>query len=442
MLRSGWIITTSLLMWAADADWTLDWPQFRGPDSSGVAAGDRLPDRWSQTDNVLWKAEVPGRAWSSPIVAGNRVFLTTVTTQGKMPVAKKGLYFFGEQKQPPKDTYRWYVMCFDLDNGKELWRRLAHEGVPKNPVHIKNSYASETPVTDGERLYVYFGNVGIYCYDLDGKLLWSKPVEPVRTRYNWGSAASPILYGDRLFIVNDNEDQSYLVALDKHTGEQIWRVDRDEKSNWATPFIWKNELRTELVTPGTKRVRSYDLDGRLLWEFGGMSSITIPTPLARFGLLYVCSGYVGDRKRPIFAIRPGGKGDISLKPGEKSNAHIAWFLPRSGPYNPSPIIYGDYLYVLYDRGMLACYDARTGKEIYGRKRLDPSARAFTASPWAYDGKIFCLSEDGDTFVVRAGPQFEVIGKNPLGEMCMATPAISRGRLLIRTDRHLYCIGRQ
>jgi outer membrane protein assembly factor BamB len=307
-------------------------------------------------------------------------------------------------------------------------------------LHIKNTYASETPVTDGQRVYAYFGNVGLFCYDVNGKPLWSKEFVSSKTSNNWGTAASPVLHEDKLFIQNDNDEQSFLVALDKRTGEQIWRTERDEKSNWATPYVWTNELRTELVTSGKGRVRSYSLDGRLLWELGGMSSIVIPTPLAKHGLLYVTSGYVGDKKRPIFAIRPGAQGDISLKDDQTSNQYIAWCQKQGGPYNPSPIVCGDYLYVLYDRGFLSCYDAKTGQEVYSKQQIAAGATAFTASPWANNGKLFCLSEDGDTFVIQAGPEFKVLGKNALEEMCMATPAAIRGSLILRTISKLYRIG--
>ena len=250
-----------------------------------------------------------------------------------------------------------------------------------------------------------------------------------------------MLHEGRLYIVNDNEEQSFVVALDKKTGDQIWRVERDEKSNWATPYIWENQQRTELVTAGQDKIRSYNLDGKLLWELGGMSSITIPTPLAAHGLLYVTSGFVVDKKRPVFAIRPGASGDISLNDNQNSNEFIVWCQKQAGPYNPSPIVYGDYFYVLYDRGMLSCYDARTGAEVYSQQRIAPGANAFTASPWANDGKLFCLSEDGDTFVIQAGPEFKVLGKNALDEMCMATPAALRGSVIIRTISRLYRIGK-
>jgi outer membrane protein assembly factor BamB len=417
-----------------------DWPQFRGPGSLGVANDPNLPDTWSATENVAWKTDIPGVGWSSPVVWNNKIFLTSVITKGEIEAPKKGLYFGGERK-PSTDEHRFVVYCVDWKTGKILWEREAHKGVPPGARHLKNSYASETPVTDGERVYVYFGNVGLFCYDMAGKPLWSKRWGPFKTRYGWGTAASPVLHKDRIYVVNDNDDQSFITAFDKKTGNQIWRVDREEGSNWATPYVWENEMRTEIVTAGTKKVRSYDLNGKLLWELAGMSSISVPTPFSKFGLVYITSGYVMDPVRPVYAIRAGASGDISLKEGEKSNQYIAWFQPQAGPYNPTPVLYGDNYYTLLDRGFFTCHDAKTGREIYGKQRIDSSAGAFTSSPWAYNGKIFCLSEDGDAYVIQAGAEYKLIGKNSLGEMCMATPAIARGSLIIRTASRLYRIAK-
>lgn len=416
-----------------------NWPQFRGPLSLGTSEAKGLPEKWSTTENVAWKTPIPGRGWSSPIVWGDRVYLTTAISAGEEESPTKGLYFGGDRPKPSQNIHRWVVYCLDLASGKILWEKEVHRGAPEGPRHIKNSYASETPVTDGERVYAYFGNLGLFCLDKDGNQLWSQKWGAFKTRLAWGTAASPVLYKDRIYIVNDNDQESFLLALDKKTGKQIWRVERDEKSNWATPYIWENELRTEIVTPGTGKVRSYDLDGKLLWEMKGMSSIVIATPFSKFGLLYISSGYVLDRTRPIYAIRPGASGDISLMDTETSNASIAWCQRRAAPYNPSPLIYGDHIYVLYDRGFFGCYDARTGKEIYEQTRMGPGGTAFTSSPWAYNGKIFCLSEDGDTLVIEASQQYKVLGRNKLDEMCMATPALVGDRLLIRTLSALYCI---
>ena len=417
-----------------------NWPQFRGAQSLGVASNRNLPTTWSTNQNVAWKAAVPGLGWSSPVVWGNQIFVTSVVRDGEVEPPKKGLYFGGERRTPSTNTQHWMVYAFDWQSGKQIWEHQVHEGTPGTSVHLKNTYASETPVTDGERVYACFGNLGIFCLDLNSKEVWSQKLGQFKTRGGWGTAASPVLHKDRIFVVNDNDEKSFLAAFNKKTGEQLWRVERDEKSNWATPFVWENEQRTELIVPGTKRVRSYDLDGKLLWEFGGMSSIVIPTPFTQFGLLYVCSGYVGDQTRPVFAIRPGANGDISLKAGETSNQYIAWYEKTAAPYNPSPLVYGDHFYVLFDFGFLSCRDAKSGREIYAKQRINlDGTSGFTASPWAYDDKIFCLSEDGDTFVFQAGPEYKLIGKNSLGEMCMATPAIARDSIIIRTASNLYRI---
>ncbi len=416
-----------------------NWPQFRGPGAIGVADNPGLAEHWSTNENIAWRMDVPGRGWSSPIIWGQRVFLTTVVSPGEVEPAKKGLYFGGEQKDIPRGDHSWLILCYDLDSGSELWRSETHRGLAPTTLHIKNTYASSTPVTDGERVYVDFAGVGIFAYDMQGKRVWSTNSPALKTRYGWGSAASPVLHDGRLFVVNDNDEHSYALALDAKTGRELWRVDRDEKSNWATPYVWQNAQRTELITPGTKRIRSYDLDGKPLWECGGMSSIAIPTPFSKFGLLYVCSGYVGDKVRPIFAFKPGASGDISLQSGETSNEFIAWQQPIAAPYNPSPLLYRDNLYVLFDFGFLSCHDAQTGRQIYEKQRIRETNTAFTASPWAANGKIFALSEDGDTYVFQSGYEYKLLHKNSLDEMCMATPAISGDRLLIRTLTRLYCV---
>ena len=417
-----------------------NWPQFRGPGAAGISTNAGLPDKWSATENVAWKTDLAGRSWSSPVVWGGQVFLTAVVNQGDSEPTKKGLYFGGDRPEPAKTEHHWKIVCLDLATGRTLWERTVHKGAPSTSIHLKSSYGAETPVTDGERVYALFGGLGVFALGMDGAELWSKKVEPRKTRYGWGSAASPVLHGGRLFIVDDNDEKSELVALDSKSGRELWRVDRDEKSNWATPFVWKNDARTELVTPGTRAVRSYDLDGKLLWSLRGMSSIAIPTPLVGDGLLFVTSGYVGDKFRPLYAIRPGATGDISLKPGETSNGFIAWSNPVGGPYNPSPLYHDGRLYVLYDRGLVSCFDPKTGKALYDRERL-PDGFAFTASPWAVGGKIFCLNEDGVCYVLRAGDKFELLHMNRLtsDDMCMATPALAGDRLLIRTASRVYCI---
>ena len=416
------------------------WGQFRGVGAKGIGDNKNLPDRWSSTENVAWKCDLPGRGWSSPVVWGNKVFVTTVINSGESEEPKKGLYFGGDRPKPAQSIHQWKVYCLDLGTGEVLWDQQVHAGIPTSPIHLKSSYASETPITDGERVYCYFGNLGLYCFDLEGNEVWRKAFDPKATRYGWGTAASPILHEGRLYVVNDNEEESYLVAFEAKTGEELWRVARDEKSNWSTPFVWKNDQRTEIVTPGTGGIRSYDLTGQLLWTIRGMSSITIATPYEHNGLLYVSSGYVMDQTKPIYAIRPGASGDISLKDSETSNQFIAWSQPKAAPYNPTTLIYEDRLHVLYDRGLVSCFNPMDGKEIYGPVRL-PKGGAFTSSPWAYDGKVFYLNEDGVTHVIKSSDQLDVVHTNKLEEddMCMATPAIVGDKLLIRTAARIYCI---
>ncbi len=434
----GILLAVSLAFSSAGAD--DNWPQFRGPQSRGISDNPALPDHWSATENVAWKTDIPGRGWSSPVVWGEHLFLTTVINTGTSEAPKKGLYFGGNRPDPPDAVHQWKVFCLNLQTGVIEWERQVHQGKPTTSIHLKNSYASETPVTDGHHVYCYFGNVGLFCFDMQGDLLWEKRFKPRKTRFGWGTAASPVLHNDRIYVVDDNDEDSFLLALDKNSGKEVWRVARDEKSNWSTPYIWTNDQRTEIVTLGSDKVRSYDLKGNLLWSLEGMSSITIATPYEASGLLYISSGYVGDRTKPIYAIRPGAEGDISLTGKETSNEFIAWSLPKMGPYNPSTLTYHDRLYVLYDFGLLACMNSRDGTIIYDRTRI-PRGRAFTASPWAANGKLFCLNEDGVTFVLRAGDEFEVLYKNTLAEddMAMATPALAGDRLLIRTSARVYCI---
>jgi outer membrane protein assembly factor BamB len=418
-----------------------EWPQFRGM-NAGVAADDpALPDSWSQTKNIVWSTPVPGTGWSSPVIWGDTIFVTSVVSTGDVEAPKPGLYFGGERPAPTAE-HRWMVYAIDFASGRIRWEREVRRARPSAPRHLKNSYASETPVTDGERVYAYFGNVGLFVFDVNGRPLWSKDFGTADMRNGWGTAASPILHQGRLYIVNDNDTRSFLAAFDARTGREIWTVTRDEHSNWSTPFVWSHQGGTEIVTSGTDRVRSYDLEGRLKWQLSGMSSIAIPTPFSAHGLLFVSSGYVGDALRPMYAIRPGGSGDISLKPGEAANAQIVWSHPQLGSYNPTALVYGDYLYTLLDRGFLLAHDAKTGREIYGRQRLAADTTGFTASPWAYNGKIFAASEDGDTFVIQAGPKYELLGRNALGEMIMASPAIARGSLVLRTASKLYRISGQ
>ena len=441
------IATVGLVLLLTQAAATEQWPSFRGPDA-GVAADDAsLPDTWTETENVVWKVDVPGLAWSSPVVWDDHIIVTSAISAGQEAPPEKGLYDPSEQHGKTRSTSMNRFVVYDLDfqTGKIRWSTEVAQRVPPIGRHVKNSFASETPVVDGERVYVYFGAIGlIAALDLTGKTIWTQQVPAHETYFDMGTAASPVVYKDRVYIVHDNLSDSFMAAFDTRTGKQIWKIKRDEDktgATWSTPFVWENDRRTELVVSASGKVRSYGLDGRLLWELSGMTFLTAPSPFARHGLLYFSSGYPGASPRPVYAVRPGATGDISLKPDTTSNDYIAWYQPTLGTYQTSALVYGDYYYTLLDRGFLLCHDARTGKEIYGRKRISPEAGGFTASPWAYNGKIFLLSEDGDTFVVQAGPEFKLLGKNSLNEMSLATPAVARGSLILRTQTKLYRIAR-
>lgn len=410
---------------------TNNWPQFRGAQVDGLAEGATLPESWSPTENVVWKAEIPGWGWSSPVIWGGKIFLTSAVGEHEREKLVIGGYPGGHVK--PTDVHRWVTYCLDFDTGKIVWEREAHRGVAPEERHPKNSYANSTPICDGERLYSYIENIGLFCYDLDGKLLWERRWGSYPMRGGWGPGSSPVLHGDRLFLVNDNEKDSFITALDKKSGKEIWRVPREEKSNWSTPYVWEHE-RTEIVTIGTNKIRSYDLDGKVLWELKDTSGLVSQTPLAKHGLLYVGAGY---HYGPLYAVRPGAAGDISLKGSETSNEWIAWSLQRASSIHPCYLISGERLFVLYDAGLLACFHAKTGEVVFPRKRLDTGGGRFYASPWAYDGKIFLLNEDGTTWVVDDGPEFNVVRKNVLDDPAWATPAVARGSLFVRTYSGLY-----
>jgi outer membrane protein assembly factor BamB len=438
-----------------------NWPQFRGL-RAGVATDDpALPDTWGSDrngsdQNIVWKVDLPGVGWSSPVVWGDHVFVTTaINAKGESLLkAADGVEFgpgrliaralggtMGPDQWTPTDAHRWMLYDVDFTTGAIRWERQIQQLIPPHSRHTKNSYATETPVTDGERVYAYFSSLGLFVFDMNGKPVWSKPMDALKS--SMGGAASPIIHKDRVYIVNDNEVQSFIAAYDARTGTQVWRVDRDEKSNFATPFVWEHPQRVEIVTKGSKRIRSYGADGKVLWELsGGLTGFDVPTPFANGGLLYLASGYPLDAVRSVYVVRPGASGDISLKPNETSNSHIVWSNPTLGTYATSALVYGDYYYTLFDRGLLSCHDAKTGKEIYRRQRVTMDATAFTASPWAYNGKIFAISEDGDTYVMQAGPEFKLLGKNSLNEITLATPAVANGSVIIRTASKLYRVARK
>ena len=418
-------------------------PQFRGANADGVFEDSpSLPSTWSTTENVSWSTDVVGWGWSCPIIWGDRVFLTSVASDDDYEPPQKGLYKGGGRWTPPDTVHHWLVHCYDVNSGQEIWKKEVFTGKPAFPRHPKSSYASETPVTDGKMLYVLFGDLGLYALDFDGNVVWEKTIEAKKSFLGYGAAASPVIHEDQVIMVYDNMEESYIVSFNKVTGKQKWRTERSEKrSTWATPYVWKTDKRTEVVVCGKETIRSYDTKGKELWSLNGkMSNLVIPSPFAIDNLLYITSGYIGDRHRPVYAVLPNATGDISLEKDATSNESVAWYQPKAGPYNTSPIVYKGRYFTLYDRGFMTCHDAKTGEEIYGKSRF-PSGASFTASPWAYNGNLYCLSEDGDTYVVPAEGDFEVTQKNSLDELSLATPSVAQGKLFLRTASKLYCLSK-
>jgi outer membrane protein assembly factor BamB len=443
------------------------WPGFRGHDLSGVAARAKLPDRWSTTENVKWVAPIPGHGWSSPIVWGGTVFVTSAISSKPFKQPTPGLYgndYIAElqaqglsheeivKRAQARDNelsseapdVRYMVYALDAASGKVKWEREAARQAPFGGRHRKNTYASETPFTDGERVYAAFGqNVGLFCYSLDGKLLWMKQWKPSPIYLDFGTASSPVVADGRVYLLHDNEQESALLALDAATGEELWRTPRPAtglpKSSWMTPFVWKNPQRTEIVTTGHGFVISYDAKGAELWRVGGMSMPTT-SPFAAGGLLYVGTGSQGDAKRPFLAIRPGASGDVSLKPGTSSNDFVVWSQPRASGYTPSALVHDGRAYLVHDTGILTVLDARTGSPIY-KVRVGGGGHSFSASPVAAGNRVLLLTEEGKTFVLEAGNEYKEVAANDLAEMSLASPAIAGDALYVRTETKLYKIAR-
>lgn len=410
-----------------------EWPQFRGPGYDGVAKS-KFPESWSVTENVRWEIPVAGEGWSCPIVWGDRVILTAAVPTGDDPGPIDSYRpDRGTPSELSKFKYRWEVICVDKATGKLRWKQSPLAGSPRLPRHQDNSYATETPVTDGQRIVVYFGMMGLYCYDMDGNLQWEKDLGNYEMRAGWGTSSSPVLFEDRVLLQIDNEQQSFVVALDAKSGDELWRADREEPSQYSSPVIWQNSLRTELVTGG-EVCRSYDPEtGRVLWELDMEKGRSSSTPLVVGDRLFVGTefrnrGGSDDGGGYLFAVRPTEDG-----------IKIDWKSPDSGIQMASPVLANDHLYLFERRsGTLHCINASTGKKAY-RQRV-PGARAFWASPVVQDDKVFALDDAGTTHVIASGSEFRVLRRNVLGERTWSTPAISNGALFIRTSHRLFCIA--
>jgi acylaminoacyl-peptidase len=423
----------------------LNWSSFRGPHASGVADGQFPPLSWDveKKQNVRWKTPIPGLGHSCPVVWGDRLYVTTALSAKGKDEFKPGLYGDVDSVNDSAE-HTYHVYCLDSKSGQVLWERTACKGVPKVKRHIKGSHANPTPAADGRHIVVSFGSEGLYCYDPEGTLLWQKSLGVLDSGwfydadYQWGFGSSPIIYRDLVIVQCDVGKNSFIAAYRVSDGKEVWRQSREEIPSWGTPTVVEGPGRAELVTNATKFIRGYDpLTGDELWRLGRNAEITVPTPFFGAGLIFVTSGY--RPLQPIYAIRPGAAGDITLKEGEKSSAAIAWGTTRDGPYMPTPIVYGDYLYVCSNAGIVTCFEAKTGKQVY-KERLGGSG-GYTASPVAADGKLYFTGEESGVRVVRAGPKFEVLAVNPLGDPCMATPAISDGMMFVRTQHYLIGLGR-
>jgi len=452
-----------------------NWPQFRGPDCSMTVEAANLPEEWGNDKNIKWSAELDGTGWSSPIVWGDKVFITSAfpekvnpvpergPTQGPPPQGGQGQQpgqplQQGQEPQPgppprpgqgpqgqqapqpevrdttfKEEIYRWELICFDLSTGKELWRQISFNGNPKAGKNPGSTYACETPVTDGKRIFAYFGMNGLYCYDIDGKLLWQKEFEAYYTQRGWGTGSSPALYRDLLFIQFDNEENSFIVALNAATGEEKWRVQRDEKTSYSTPYIWKNKKRTELIAGG-KSVRSYDPEtGKILWELKAGGEQVIPSPVGNEELLFIGNAAGrGETKAKLFAVKAGVDGDIT-------DTDVAWVSEESGLGNPSPLLYKGLIYVIGGRGEIAVLDAATGALKY-QKRINGIGSVW-ASPWANNDRIYFLDEKGVTRVFKAGETFEQLAENKLEGKFWSSVAIAGNSYILKGVGKLYCIGK-
>ncbi len=418
---------------------TSNWPQFRGPDSNQLTKEKNLPEEWSDEKNIEWKYKLSGRGWSTPVVWGNKVFFTSAVLENPTLQWEQREGKERRRVNPSDAKYRWEICCLDADSGEELWKRITYKGIPKVPTHGDNTYASETPVTDGKRIYVYFGMTGLFVYDYDGNLVWEKDLGNYPLRGNWGTATSPKLWENTLYLQIDNEDNSFLVALDAESGDEKWRVQRDEKSNWSTPIIWKNKVRTELVTGG-KIARSYDLStGALLWELNMGGGRDIASPVADNEMIYLGNEKRSDGGGFLFAVKAGAEGDITPDEGASTSSGVAWSLPGSGMEMASPLLYEGLLYIVERRrGMIFCYNAATGEPVYQSIKV-PDAGPFWASPWAVEGRIYCMDERGTTHVIRAGDEFEVLAQNKLDDKFWASQAIANKSYFFRGVEYIYCV---
>ncbi|MGH9319978.1 MAG: PQQ-binding-like beta-propeller repeat protein [Vicinamibacteria bacterium] len=414
------------------------WPGWRGPDGRGVSTETNLPSEWGPDRNVIWKVPIDGQGHSSPVVWGNRVFLTSDVEGPLVPGARapvhieNGQEFLHPDSKGADRSHRLEVLALDRVTGALVWKHVVHDDVVYDNRHDQGSYAAPTPVTDGERVFAYFESQGVHAFDFEGKLLWSNSLGPIGSM-GMGPGTSPLLFENILILQCDEDmgEKSFIAALEKRTGEEIWRRTRPVQSSWATPVIVSGPKGPELVTSGFEWVIAYDpRSGEELWRVQGVQSNAIPSPVAGEGMVIVSTGYPDKR---VFAIEIGRRGDLT------GTDAILWQFEKGTAYVPSPILYRDYLYLMNDKGIVTCLEAKSGRLVYEGGRV-PVPAFFMASFVAAEGKLFLTSQDGDTFVVRAGPEHEVLATSSVGEPVYASPAISQGSFFIRGTKHLFRIG--
>ena len=432
----------STLAWGVEppSDFERYWPRWRGPEATGVAPYGDPPVEWDENKNVRWKIEIPGKGHASPIVWGDKIFVTTAIETDKHVESQKTDE--GEQQLPEwrrrsatnsTKVHKFVILAINRQDGKILWQQTAHENVPHEGTHTEGSWASNSPVTDGENVYAYFGSRGLYCFDMQGNLQWEKDLGDMTTKLSFGEGSSPVLHGDKIVVNWDHEGQSFIIALDKKTGKELWKVDRDEVTSWATPIVVEHDGQPQVIISATKRVRSYDLGtGELIWECSGMTTNTIPSPVYANGMLYVTSGFRGNA---LLAIR------LALASGDITDSEaIVWKHDKDTPYAPSPLLYGDTLYFLeHNRGVLSCFSAETGQAYYGPQRLEGIKNTFV-SPVGARERVYITSQNGTTVVIKRGPTLEVLANNLLDDAFTASPAIVDKEIYLRGHKYLYCIA--
>ena len=434
------VLLTLIFCFNLQAQSSAHWPQWRGPFFNGMARGD-APSTWSDTNNIKWKTEIPGRGFSTPVIWGDRIFVTTAVPTSKAtpePAAEPAQG--GQRRGGPGGgaaalvEHHFQLLAIDRKTGKILWQKTATTAKPHEGYHrTYGSFASNSPVTDGKYVYVSFGSRGIYCYDFNGKRIWDSDLGvQMKMRLAFGEGTAPLLLGNYLYLVFDHEGESFIVAIDKRNGEELWRASRTEPSSWSTPLAVDHNGRMEIVVSATNKVRSYDPEtGKVLWESAGLGSNVIPVPVYQNGMVYVMSGH---RDPKLMAIKLGRKGDLT------GSDAIVWSHTRGVPYTASPVLYDGKLYVVTDNGMVSAFNAATGEPYYSQTRL-PKGYNLKASPIGANGKLYLATEDGDVLVVKMGEKFEILATNTLtDQIFIATPVIAAGELYLRSQNTLFCIA--